>query len=423
MEKYFKMTKESLAALADKVSGKLRTSGDTLEVIPASRPHQPATGLERILGDLVEMPTVSGDYESNHEAIEYIDRFLSERALHVMRFEQNGFESLVATTRHTKTPKVLLAAHTDVVPGPAELFRLRKKQGRLYGRGVFDMKYAIAAYLQLVDDLNDHLNDYDFGIMITTDEEIGGFDGTNLILRQGYKPDVAILPDCGDNPNNWKLERSAKSILELGIKTHGKNAHGSRPWKGDNAIDKLTALLDEIRQLFPEPGPKTNTLNIGLLHGGKVPNQVPDEAYTELDIRTTDNTEAERLKKAIDVICSKYKADLNPLFPYGHACFTDVNNPLVKEFVRCVKKVVKDIPLVETDSTGASDARFFSEAGIPCIVAGPIGDGFHASDEWVSEDGLHQLHQVLTEYVKKVAKAGGPSASPQVTENLSKKLK
>src|SRR4030095_15751067 len=107
--------------------------------------------MENILKELVQIPSVSEDPLAINPAIEYIDRYLSERGMHVIRYESNGVESIVATTQKTKTPKVMLAAHVDVVPAPLDQFVFKKKGDKYYGRGVCDMKFAIAAYLQLID--------------------------------------------------------------------------------------------------------------------------------------------------------------------------------------------------------------------------------------------------------------------------------
>src|SRR5438876_614410 len=149
-----------------------------------------------ILADLIAFPTVSGNLAASHEALDYIEHSLAQHGLHIQRHSWNGYPSLVATTQHTKNPRVLLAAHLDVVPAPPELFKLTKRGGKFYGRGTCDMKFAIAAYLQLIDDLSEDLNAYDLGIMITADEEIGGKDGVKALLEKGgYRADVCVLPD------------------------------------------------------------------------------------------------------------------------------------------------------------------------------------------------------------------------------------
>src|SRR6266496_2173015 len=221
--------------------------------------------MKDILEKLVSIPTVTGESVPIGVAINYIEDYLLERGMKVERLVSDGHASLVATASGTKTPKVMLAAHVDVSPGSDEQFFLRETAGRLYGRGVVDMKFAIASYLQIVDDLRNQLNKYDFGIMITSDEEEGGLNGTAHLVNKGYLPKVCVLPDGGDN---WQIQTFAKGFFYLEITVHGKAAHGSRPWLGDNAIVTLTHVITDIAALFPDMSADTNTYNIGLVRGG-----------------------------------------------------------------------------------------------------------------------------------------------------------
>jgi succinyl-diaminopimelate desuccinylase len=271
------------------------------------------------------------------------------------------------------------------------------------------MKCAVAAYLQLIRDLNGKLHEYDLGVMITTDEELGGDNGTRALVEdEGYKAGVAIMPDAGDSPDGWKLELSAKGMLRLLVKTPGKNAHGSRPWQGDNAIDKLIALIGEIRELFKDQGPDTNSLTVSIINGGKPDNDnlVPDHAEASLDIRTLTDSEADRLLSKINQLSSKYNAEVT-VKVYGNAHRTDKTHPKVAELINCWRQIVPDGKLTEADNTGNSDARFFAKVGVPCIVISPPGNGYHMDHEWVSKNGLDDLLGLLRLYTERVAKLPG----------------
>jgi succinyl-diaminopimelate desuccinylase len=113
--------------------------------------------LTQLLSKLVAFKTVSGDLPAALTCTEYVENYLLERGMRVQRHMYNEVPSLVATTKATKSPKVLLQAHLDVVPCPKTLFNLTENDGRLIGRGVFDMKFAGAVFLKLVDDLQDEL--------------------------------------------------------------------------------------------------------------------------------------------------------------------------------------------------------------------------------------------------------------------------
>src|SRR5680860_1035635 len=109
--------------------------------------------LEDYLIDLIQFKTLSKDFKENGEALRWIENEIKDLPVFIKRYEKNGFQSLVITTKKTKTPKIMLAAHLDVVKGSKNIFQPVIKDGKLYGRGVFDMKYAIACYLKLLQEL------------------------------------------------------------------------------------------------------------------------------------------------------------------------------------------------------------------------------------------------------------------------------
>lgn len=372
------------------------------ESAAAEKPSQ----LEEILRQLVTFKSISGRYEETTKAIDFVAEFVRARGMHTQIHEWKGHPSLFATTQpNSKKPRVLLAAHIDVVPAPDEQFYLQEKNGRYYGRGAADMKFAIAAYLQLIDELKGSLADYDLGLMITSDEELGGTNGTKQLVQRGFSADIVILPDTGDTPDAWKFEKSAKGRVMLKILAEGKSAHASRPWKGENAIEKLIASLEEIQKLFTGQGPETDTISVTTINGGEASNQVPQSAAAQLDLRIMSEESGRALVAKIQQICEMHGAQAieNPE-EFCTPIINDPANPLVANFLSTVESVAGTGKIAHANSTGSSDARFFAAVGVPCIVAGPPADGYHSPEEWVSKEGLSQFCEVLRRYVDQVAR-------------------
>jgi succinyl-diaminopimelate desuccinylase len=353
--------------------------------------------IEDLLTRLVRFPTVTKDLQANHQALDFIADFLSKRGMYIERFDAYGFESLIATiTPSHKTPTVMLSAHLDVVPAAEELFDPRIDDNRIYGRGVLDMKFAIASYLALVDEWQDSLTDYDFGIMITTDEENAG-SSVKYLLEEGYQPKVCIIPDGGDD---WQLQLTSRAFNHIRLRTFGKQAHGSRPWLGENAILPLTDALSEIRQLFGENIPQASTLNIGTIKGGDAINQVPDYAEASLDIRSK-GTEMQLLSPKIRAICQKYNVEYTVIVD-GLATDFKLDNPYIAPFVRQIKAIT-GIDVIGSHTYGSNDTRFFTAYNIPCISLYITGGGHHGPEEWISRQALAQFKEVLGNYLTEVA--------------------
>lgn len=357
--------------------------------------------MEHYLQTLVAQKTVTSDQAANQNALDYLQRFFESHGLHCFRYTSNGYGSLVATVKkNDKTPKVMLAAHIDIVPGPNEVFMLREHQGKWLGRGVFDMKFAIAAYMQLLDELGDTIQNYDLGIMITSDEEIGGTQGVGKLVELGYHPSVCILPD---GSKDWQIETFAKGVIHGTLHTRGKASHGSMPWDGDSATFKIIDLLHELKQHFADQTLNTNTLNIGTLQGGEVLNQTPASASAALDIRYMKPSDRQVILDVLSTLCEKYDTSFDEINVHGHPVVNELSHPLIQPFAESVTRLT-GAAVSGIVSHGGSDARFLAPVGVPCIICRPHGGEQHADGEWISRQGAEQYVAVLRDYLDTVAR-------------------
>lgn len=357
--------------------------------------------MEAHLKHLIATPTISGDHNANNKALDYVESFCVAHGLHVKRFSFNGFGALVVTTvKDSKTPKVMLTGHLDVVPASAELFTLREEAGKWLGRGVYDMKFAIAAYMSVIDQLaaSKTLHQYDLGLMITTDEELGGHNGMLRLVEMGYKPDICILPDGGED---WNIETLAKGLSYGHIYATGQTAHGSRPWDGESAIFTLLDAIAELRVLFADQKINSNSLNVGKIEGGEAINQIPANAHATLDIRYIHHEARQRLYAQMQDIFARHHVTYKEEF-YDLPVVTDLEHPFVKPFIQSIKKITGHAP-TGTLSVGGSDARHLAKAGIPAILTHPYGGKQHGADEWIDKQGALQFCDVLLDYLQKTA--------------------
>lgn len=349
------------------------------------------------LSTLVSMNTTTSS--KDEKALEWVKQELKDLPLYFKSHEFDGYHSLVITTKQTKKPKIFLVAHMDVVPGNENLFHPLIKEGKMYGRGAYDMKMAIACYILLLHDLKDQIKDLDIGIMLTSDEEIGGMNGVKSLLSGGYSSSIALLPDGGFD---WKIEEAAKGALQVKLIAKGKSAHGSRPWLGENAINKLMLVLTEINAHFDkEKGPREDyytTVNIGVIQGGSAPNQVPDYAEAELDIRFPPTENAVQMLSKVQSITNKYPEVTVEKLLEGLPRQADLNLRPFKQF-KALAKNLYGIEVGSIRSHGASDARFFGEKQIPVIVIAPKGGEIHSEGEWIDLKDLARFYRVMKEWV------------------------
>jgi len=350
--------------------------------------------LETTLADLVAIPSTSDNTEECEKAIDYAYQRLLPLGLHIERDTYNTKSPwLLATTQGTKTPDILLAAHLDVVPGQIEQYTLKKQDGKLVGRGVYDMKLAAACYLELFETHIEKLRTKNIGILLTTDEETGG-NCMPSILEKGLRPGIVFIPDGGDD---WHIEEMAKGFYGIELTAEGRWAHGSRPWEGDNALERLINAIGEIRHYYPSDDPMGSTLVVSSLHSGQAVNQVPNHAEGKLDFRSFSieecNTFMTRLTRAAEL----HGVEIRIIHSGSPVAF-DKHHPAAQSFLRALEQTTKK-PAAYKPSFGGSDARYFAALSIPSIICEPTGGGRHADDEWLLQDDLSRYYGLIEHWL------------------------
>lgn len=360
--------------------------------------------LTELLSHLIRFPTVSADHATNRAAIDWVEQQLEGLPLKIKRLENHGIPALVATTpaaKDPKNPKLWLAAHIDVVAGHPLDFSPVVRDGRLYGRGSHDMKFALATFIALLQEFGPNLTDYDLGLMVTADEEVGGKNGVRWLVEDlHYRGKAVLIPDCSVA---WSMETGAKGINWWEITATGVATHASRPWEGLNAIDELSRFIAQVRAHFPsepcgEPKHAHNTFNYSSITAGSSTNLVPDTATAKVDIRFTPGTDAATIagwfkeaEAAIPAVTAQPLAIDDPYVVKSNGA-----DKLFKQIA--FESIGRDIP--DFIAHGSSDARFFNARGVPTINIGPTGSGYHVQNEWMDLADLTRYYQVVRTFIK-----------------------
>ncbi len=350
----------------------------------------------RLTKDLIRFKSMHSRPEEIKACAEFIEHLLSLWDVKYRRLDRQNIPSIFVLPQRDFTP-VLLMSHIDVVDAHDSLFIPLEREGKLYGRGSLDDKYAAAVSLVL---LKEHLQELrkkgmdqehlPFGILITGDEEIGGHDGAKEALKE-IRMDFCIALDGGAL---HKIVTKEKGIVRLKLISRGKAAHAARPWLGENAVDQLIDDYLKMRRFFEESAPEHwhKTLNLSIIHAGKSLNQVPDYAEALFDIRYTEN---DNMEEVIQKIKRETQGELvvtaqEPLFLGGES-----------PYLALLLKIARNAEV--GFEHGASDARFLREYGISGIVWGADGDlSQHSIEEHVNIESVNTLYRVLNEFVERV---------------------
>ncbi|PIP35515.1 MAG: peptidase M20 [Desulfobacterales bacterium CG23_combo_of_CG06-09_8_20_14_all_52_9] len=345
---------------------------------------------------LIRFQTVQSKPDEIQRCTSFIENYLKTHGVLCECMEHEGVPSIWIMPQNRRVP-ILLMSHLDVVDGPAELFEPSVHDGRVFGRGSIDDKYAVALSVVL---MNRHVarlqregldqNCAAMGVLITGDEELGGQNGAKKALEK-IQADFGIALDGG---SVGQIVVKEKGLLTLKLIAEGKAAHGSRPWLGKNAIDILIEDYHRLKSLFPNPEGDHwhRTMSFNIVSAGKSFNQVPEIAEAVFDIRYTENDDIEELYK---MMRGSVHGDLQiirkePIFIGGNSPFVDL--------------LLEDSPQSKiTFEHGASDARFLSEFGIPGVVWGADGEqSAHSRDEHVVISSIQALYDRLEAFFERI---------------------
>ena len=167
---------------------------------------------------------------------------------------------------------LLLNGHLDTVgvTGMGAPFEARIEGDRLYGRGAYDMKGALAAILLAASDVTGLRGDVI--VTLVADEELASI-GTEAVVEH-LRADAAIVVE----PTDLRVAIAHRGFVGFELETEGVAAHGSRPDLGVDAIAKMGPLLVALAELdgqlqagstHPLVGPAS--LHTSLITGGQEP--------------------------------------------------------------------------------------------------------------------------------------------------------
>ncbi len=348
----------------------------------------------------------------------FVKGWLESRDIEVRDHEHNTLPVLIAAAGPPadEVPSVIFHGHLDVVPGRPEQFTPHTEGDRLIGRGAYDMKGALAAMMCALKDLSGQER-VAVRFICVPDEESEELDerSTDAVLARGVDATFAITGE----PTNLHIGVAAKGVVAMQIIVHGKAAHSSTPWLGENAVLKAVDAFRAIQslpftressELFDAP-----SINLGRIEGGEALNMVPDACRMAVDVRYLPGQDPEEILAQIRTI-EGIEIERRFVHPPVTVSRKDQHVQALRE---AVARVTPDMETISVGRDGASDAVSFIQAGIPAVEFGPAGGGHHGPDEWVSIQSLARYRRTLADFVRSLplwlqqptADASKPSAS------------
>ena len=325
----------------------------------------------------------------------------------------------------TARPVLHFNGHYDVVPAgdgwSVNPFEGLIRDGRIYGRGVSDMKGGIAAQVYAIE----ALRFVDFALRGTVeqsfvpDEESTGNRnaGMGFLVEEGYigpdRTDFVVITEPLEVGNVCLGHRGT---IQGAVETIGRQAHGAMPERGVNAIEKMSlaiaAIERELKPLLRErrsalhvipESAAGSSITIGTIAGGTSTNTVAAHCRATFDRRLVESETVEGARAELLAIFERLAAQ-DPDFQYRYHEHYATDPVWVGTETRVGAAVGAGIRTVlgrepgAVCSPGTDDQRFVvNTAGLrECVLYGP-GEirQTHVIDESLALADLRVAAEVL----------------------------
>ncbi len=294
-------------------------------------------------------------------------------------------------------PRLVVAAHLDTVFPEGTPVTVTREGNVLRGPGIGDNCRGLATLLAIVRALNTggvRTQGTVTFVANVGEEGLGDLRGVKALFAETMKDQIDRFVS---------IDNAGIHVSAIGVGSHryrvtfkGPGGHSFSQFGLPNPANALGRAIAKIAEFRVSGNPRT-TFNVGRVGGGTSVNAIPDEAWMEVDMRSSDPAAlAEldgRFQKAVEAAVQEENTR------WGRNAVT-----AVKELVgnRPAGAVSENAPIMQTalavaralrlnavQSESSSDANLPMSLGIPAITIGAGGESFdaHALTEWFDATG------------------------------------
>ncbi|MBS7631269.1 M20 family metallopeptidase [Candidatus Bathyarchaeota archaeon] len=370
----------------------------------------------KVLDKLVRARTVNPP-GNEIEAAKVVIEELDAMNLPYQIFEKEKGRTNIITQYGEGSPSVMILSHLDVVPEGEGWeyppFEVTLKDGKLYGRGTVDDKGSMASALLVLKAFKELGVEISGSFIVAgvADEERGSTYGVRYLLEEKLiKADYILVAEA----MNGNIEIAEKGSAGGRLVSKGKQAHGSMPEKGINAIIKMAKLLAKLEEFKftykPDPLLGGPTLNVGVIKGGVAGNVVPPSCEAQLDIRIVPGMDKDTVKKDLEDFISKLKqedSEINIEVDIPRSV-PATSIPPDSPFIKALSEVVTDVTGRKPETFGIggiSVAKFFILQNMEAPVFS-LGDESldHMANEYITIEDLVNNAKVFALLPHRLAK-------------------
>ncbi|PQA89780.1 acetylornithine deacetylase [Hyphococcus luteus] len=352
---------------------------------------------------LVSFDTTSS--KSNLPLIEDVEAYLDHYGIESFRVpsDDGTKTNLYAVVGPKVEGGVVLSGHTDVVPvegqdWASDPWTVVEKDGKLYGRGVADMKSFSAIGLSLVPEMRKAQLKRPIIFALSYDEEIGLFGAPRMIAEIAEKaprPSAVIVGE----PTNMKVIDGHKGIASFKVKVTGYTTHSSQTDRGVSAVEAAAKLISKITDMCERNAaaadpdcpfhPPYSSMTVNVVRGGTQLNIMAGEAEFNWDMRVIPGDNREEIIGEFTDFARGVEAEMRAKAPGCRIEITQITNapslaPEANNPAADLAKAITGHNSTEVVSY-AAEAGQFQEGGFSVVICGPGSiDQAHQPNEYIT---------------------------------------
>lgn len=354
--------------------------------------------VQELVCDLVAIESVNPDLVASGSGETEIARFvaswLRECGCSVDVVEpMAGRPSVVGVVRGSGGGRsLMLNAHMDTVGagGMAEPFSPSVRDGRVYGRGAYDMKGSLAAIMLAAREVARLRLKGDVIVAAVSDEEVASL-GTSAVLER-FRADYGLLTE----PTELRLCVAHKGFVWIEVDVRGVAAHGSRADLGVDAISHMGRVLNGVLDLghrlaagARHPLLGTGSVHASVIEGGGEMSTYPARCVAMFERRTVPGEDAASVLREFEALIDPQLASARVVLDRAPSEVSPQH-----ELARVVSDAAGHPQAIGVPYW--MDMALMNAAGIPTVCFGPTGEGEHADVEWVDLASVERCVDVYT---------------------------
>jgi succinyl-diaminopimelate desuccinylase len=337
-----------------------------------------------------------------------------------------GEVSNLLLTRGFGSPSLWFLGHTDVVPtGPEDLwtflpFHPDEKDGELYGRGVADMKGAVAAMVLALESFAMQHPEHpgEIGLLLTSDEEGEAIDGIARVAeeleRRDRRPDYCLV---GEPSSQRKLGDTVRvgrrGSIYARLTVHGVQGHTAFPENLDNPVHRVAPFLDELVQEQWDTGdeefPASHCQVAHITAGTGARNVTPASVEIMINFRNGQGSPSQSIRKRFQRLLQNHGIeDYDIEWEILGEPFRSKPGRLREAVSGAVTDVLGIAPELNTGG-GTSDGRYMAPLGSEVLELGLINETIHQIDE---RTPIADLDRLFATYYDILRRTVGQSIRP-----------